>query len=139
MEENYLSVLIVNQSLEHRGLLSNAAFVLGLTAGRELPPSTFGENVWDKDGKSHKYLTKIAHHVRKASGGKIRAIREAITDNSAISAVDYPEEAAPSDYSIYSNALKEKAISEIDYRAIHLYGPESLLLPLTKNLSRLGE
>ncbi len=34
--EEYLSVLIVDQNIEDKGILTNAGFVLGLTAGREL-------------------------------------------------------------------------------------------------------
>ena len=34
---NYVSVVIVDKGVESKGILSNAAFVLGLTAGRSMP------------------------------------------------------------------------------------------------------
>ena len=37
------SVLIVDQSIDHKGIIANASFVLGLTAGREMESETLIE------------------------------------------------------------------------------------------------
>ena len=135
--EEYLSVLIVDQSMEHKGILANAGFVLGLTAGRELPDSTFGPAVIDGDGSSHQYLTKISHFVRKAGQSKIRDLRTKLITEPAVKIIDYTEDAAPADYEEYARNLSLHKGEEIKYRAIHIYGPREIVLPLTKNLSSL--
>jgi hypothetical protein len=136
-EEKLASVLIVDQQLDQKGIIANAAFVLGLTAGREMARDSFGTDVVDKDGTLHRYLTKIGHFVRKAGQSKIRTIRETLASHLSVSMVDYPEDAAPSDYKEYTNNLGTRSTGEIKYRALHVIGPESIVAPLTKNLSRL--
>ena len=134
----YLSVLIIDQSLDHKGIISNASFVLGLTVGRHLPEETFGPDVTDGDSSVHKYLTNIAHFVRKGGQGKLKALRAEFMDVESVTIVDYPEDAAPSDYAHYQESLGKHKGEEITYRAIHFYGPEEILLPRTKNLSSLS-
>ena len=134
----YLSVLIVDQSLDHKGIIANASFVLGLTVGRHQPQETFGPDVTDGDGSTHKHLTNIAHFVRKAGQGKLKTLRSEFIGIENVTIVDYPEDAAPSDYAHYQENLSKHKGEEITYRAIHFYGPEEILLPKTKNLSSLG-
>lgn len=132
-----ISVLLVNKNIDEIGILTNAAFVLGLTAGRHLGDDTFGPEVVDGDGRSHTYLTRIAHFVRKATPTKLRALRDAFADMPDVHVVDYTEDAAPSTYEDYERSLGEHSGEEIVYRAVHVYGPEDKVVPLTKNLSRL--
>lgn len=136
-QERPLSVLIVDQQLDHKGVLANAAFVLGLTAGRELPEATFGSDTVDGDGSCHKYLTRIGHVIRKAGQSKIQTLRKTFSENPDVLIVDYTEDAAPADYEAYAHSLKANTSEGIRYRAIHVFGPERLVAPLTKNLSRL--
>lgn len=136
MVEN-ISVLIMNQSIDSPGILTNAAFVLGLTAGRKMPEDTYGPEVVDGDGNHHAYLTQIGHYVRKASAGKIKALRDTFASMPGVLIVDYTEDAAPADYSAYTAALLSHSGDEIIYRALHVYGPSAAIIPLTKNLSRL--
>jgi len=131
-----ISVLIVNEKLDHKGIISNASFVLGLTAGKELPKETFGSDVMDGDNSMHKYLTNIGHYVRKAGQNKIRTIRKEFLDQGIV-VVDYTEDAAPADYKSYTSSIKSHKGEEITYRAIWVYGPEEIVLPKTKNLSSL--
>ena len=140
MDENNtqnISVLIVNQALEAKGIIANAAFVIGLTAGRQMPAATFGDTVYDGDLSPHSYLTNIGHMVRKAGQSKIRTIREALINEDSVKIVDYTESAAPSSYDAYEEAIGQLKGEAIEYRAIHLYGPLDIVGPLTKNLSRL--
>jgi hypothetical protein len=136
--EEYISVLIVDQSVEDKGILTNAGFVLGLTAGRELPESTFDRDVVDGDGSTHKYLTKIGHFVRKASQNKMRELRAKFMVEKDVKIIDYTEDAAPADYEEYARNLSLHKGEEISYRALYIYGPKDIILPLTKNLSRLS-
>jgi hypothetical protein len=131
-----ISVLIVNQSIKEVGVLSNVAFVLGLTAGRLMPPVTFGEDVTDGSGRRHRYLTGIPHIVRKAGTAKLIALREALSNLDQVHVVDYAEEAATSSYAEYEAAIRGQT-GDIQYRAIHVFGPFETVYPLTKNLSRL--
>lgn len=133
-----MSVLIVDQALEDKGVLTNAGFVLGLTAGRELPDDTFDRDVVDGDGSTHKYLTRIGHFVRKASQSKIRDLRRKFMAEKDVKVVDYTEDAAPADYAEYAHNLGAHKGEEIFYRALYVYGPKEIVLPLTKNLSRLS-
>ena len=133
----FVSVLVVDQAQDHKGILTNAAFVVGLSAGRTLPADSFGGKVVDGEGKEHHELTRIAHFVRKASQSKLRSLREAISVNSASVVIDYSEDAAPSDYQTYTQQLGQHSGEQITYRAIYFYGPSELVYPLTKNLSRL--
>lgn len=131
-----ISVLIINEKIDHKGILTNVSFVLGLTAGRELPKETFGADVVDGDNSPHKYLTNIGHYVRKAGQNKIRTIRKEFLD-AGIMVVDYTDDAAPADYATYMESIKSHKAEEIVYRAIWIYGPEEIVLPKTKNLSSL--
>lgn len=90
-----ISVLIVNEKLEAAGIITNAAFVLGLTAGKFMPDESYGHDVIDGDGKKHLFLTKIGHYVRKATNTKIKTIRDAVSENTQIKITDYTEDAAP--------------------------------------------
>lgn len=91
----------------------------------------------DGDGKIHKFLTNIAHHVRKAGQNKLKTLRETFSEDPEITIIDYPEDAAPSDYSEYATQLSSHKSDEITYRAIYVYGKADKVIPLTKNLSRL--
>jgi hypothetical protein len=134
----YISVLIISQSLkEYVGVAANAAFVLGLTAGGQLPDTTFGRPVCDGDGLEHAGLTCIAHHVRKASGNKLASLRRELASYPEMVVVDYPDAAAPSDYATYTQALVGQKGEAVTYRAVYAYGPEEVLAPLTRNLSRM--
>jgi hypothetical protein len=133
----FVSVLIVNQAIESKGILANVALVLGLTAGRELPQSTFGSDVLDGEGAIHRYLTNIGHVVRKAGHNKMRTIRTALVKSPDVLLVHYTEDAAPVDYNSYSRSLVGHSGEDIKYRAIYIYGPGESVMPLTKNLSRL--
>ena len=128
---------MVDQNLEHKGILANTAFVLGLTAGRELPDETFGNDVQDGAGDTHKYLTRIGHFVKKAGQSKLRTLREQFSKDPEVLVVDYCDDAAPSDYSEYQKNIALHKGEQIIYRAIHIFGPQSKVVPLTKNLSRL--
>lgn len=133
-----ISVLITNKSLDDKGILTNAAFVIGLTAGHLLPDSTFGPDVVDGDGNTHTYLTNIAHFVRKAGNSKIASLRETFSAHENIHVVDYTEDAAPSTYADYEKALGKHKGEEIVYRALWIYGPSEVIVPLTKSLSKLS-
>lgn len=134
---SHVSVLVVDKNLKTPGVLANTAFVLGLTAGRALPEATFGPPVVDGDGAEHTYLTNVAHFVREAGQSKLRTLRAAFSEMPEVHLVDYTEDAAPSDYATYQRDLAQHAGEQIVYRALHVYGPEEQVLPLTKNLSRL--
>ena len=133
-----VSVLIVDQTLkEEPGKLVNAAFVLGLSAGRLAPPETFGDDVVDGDGYRHTFLTAIGHYVRKASQSKLQTLRCEFAKMRDVTIVDYTEAASPANYQEYADALSQQSGVQITYRAIYVYGPETVLVPATKNLSRL--
>ncbi|HVT58138.1 MAG TPA: DUF2000 family protein [Thermoanaerobaculia bacterium] len=136
--EDYVSVLIVDQSIADKGVLTNLGFVLGLTAGRELPSETFGQDVTDGDGSRHRYLTRIGHFVRKAGQHKMRELRARLAAQENVEIVDYTADAAPVDYQGYASNLAAHRGEEISYRALYIFGPKDLVLPLTKNLSRLS-
>lgn len=136
--EEYLSVLIVDQSIKDKGILTNAGLVLGLTAGRELPEETFGPEAIDGEGPPHKYLTKIGHFVRKAGQSKIRDLRVKFLEDPDTKVIDYTEDAAPANYEEYTRNLAAHRLEQIVYRALYVYGPKDIVLPLTKNLSRLS-
>jgi len=75
--------------------------------------------------------------VRKATGAKLRTLWTEFSADPDVSLVDYTEAAAPADYGAYTAALGSTAGDEITFRAIHVYGPEEKIVPLTKNLSSL--
>jgi len=135
--EDFVSVLVVDQNLIHLGILANAALVLGLTAGRELPESTFGHDVVDGEGSTHKYLTKIGHMVRKAGQSKIKTLRDTLGEEADVRIIDYTDDAAPADYEEYARNIGSHTKEQLNYRAIHIFGPHAKVNPLTKNLSRL--
>lgn len=132
-----ISVLIIRKN-QKDGIVSNASFVVGLTAGRLLPDETFGSDaVTDGDGRAHRFLTRIPHHVREAGDNKMRSLFAQFTDNPDVSVVTYTEDAAPSSYEKYAENLANHSGEEISFRALHIFGPEDVVVPATKNLSRL--
>jgi hypothetical protein len=131
-----LSALVVNESIDDIGILVNAAFVLGLTAGRRMPESLFGPPALDAQGLEHQPLTCIPHYVRKASRGQLRTLLERARGNPEVQVQDYSEEAAPSTYAAYTQALAVAQPADIVYRAVHVIGPVDVITPWTKNLSR---
>ncbi len=134
---NKISVLVVATGIDHKGILTNVGFVLGLTSGRLLPESTFGSDVIDGDDSTHKFLTNIGHYVREAGQSKLKSLRKELAQNPNITIVDYTEDAAPSNYEEYKENIAKHTENEIIYRAIYFYGPEEILVPKTKNLSML--
>ncbi len=134
---NKASVLIIAKGVDHKGILANCAFVLGLTVGKLLPTETFGQDVIDGDGTNHKFLTNISHYVRESGQSKLRTLRAEFIQNSEVVVVDYTEDAAPADYSKYAESLAKHKGEEIIYRAIHVYGPAEYIISKTKNLSML--
>ena len=136
-QEKFLSVVIVDQQQESKGIIANAAFVLGLSAGREMSDTCFGPDVRDGSGQVHPSLTNIGHFVRKAGQSKLRTLRQVLSQHPEVRLIDYTEEAAPSDYNAYASGIAQKSAEEIHYRALHVFGPESVVAPVTKNLSRL--
>lgn len=134
----YTSVLIVDKAIDHAGIVSNVSLVMGLTAGRLLPGSTFGEDVFDGDGNRHRFLTNTNHYIRKAGQNKLRALRAFFADMPDTIVVDYTEDAAANDYAIYTNSLSANSGEGITYRAIYIFGPTDTVYPKTKNLSALS-
>ena len=132
-----VSVLIVNKAVQDLGVIVNASFVVGLTAGRLLPAETFGSDVVDGRGTRHVFLTRIGHVVRKAGSQKLRRVRDELVASPGVVVVDYPEHAAPSDYAQYTAALEQDQGEEIVYRALHVWGPRAVVDRITGNLSRL--
>ena len=116
--------------------MTNAAFVLGLTAGRLLSGDTFGPDVTDGDGSIHKHLTNIGHFVREAGQSKLQSLRSEFMQIEGATVVDYTEDAAPANYDEYASNLAGHKGEQILYRAIWVYGPAEIVLPKTKNLSR---
>ncbi|TAK58111.1 DUF2000 family protein [Patescibacteria group bacterium] len=131
------SVLIVAKGVDHKGILANCAFVLGLSVGKLLPAETFGVEVVDGDGTRHPALTNISHYVRESGQSKMRTLRAEFIQNPDVSVVDYTEDAAPADYAMYTKSLGAHKGEEIIYRAIHIYGPAEYVISKTKNLSML--
>ena len=134
---DYVSVLNVDKGMDSAGIVANSALVLGLTAGRMLPDATFGPDVVDGDGAMHTYLTNIGHYVRKAGQNKLRTLRQEFASVTDVIVIDYSEDAAPADYDEYARNLASHPGEDIRYRAIYVYGPEDIIIPRTKNLSRL--
>ena len=134
----YTSVLIVDKSIDHKGILSNVSLVVGLTAGRLLPDETFGHDIIDGDGCSHPFLTNITHGVRKAGQHKLRDLRAYFSEQPDTLVIDYTEDAGGRDYAIYDEQLSAHSGEGIRYRAIYVYGPSEIVYPKTKSLSSLS-
>lgn len=131
------SVVVVNEKLD-RGQQANVAFVLGLTVGRLLPEETFGGDVMDGDGATHRYLTRIGHTVRKANPNKLATLRNAFATTPEVVVVDYTKDAVPPVYEEYEAGLRSHSGDAIVYYGIAVYGPEELVISKTKNLSILS-
>jgi len=127
----------VNQAITHVGIIANATFVLGLSIGREMNASEFGDAVIDGSGSLHHALTNMKHIVRKAGDTKIKTLRAQLLAQPGVTVIDYTEAASTSDYDEYVRTLENQKSDEIIYRAIHILGPQEIVEPLTKNLSRL--
>lgn len=136
MNEN-ISVLIIDQSLDHKGFLANHSFVLGLSAGRVMNDSLFGPEVQDKDGVIHMPLTNIGHMVKVASQGKIKELYKEFKLLNQCNVVDYTDASLTPIYSEYQEKLSTQDLREFTIRAMHVFGPKELVFPKTKNLDML--
>ena len=131
----YVSVLIVDKSEIAIGLMINVGFVLGLSASKLMPPDTFGTDAVDGDGVMHPALTCIGHIVREAGQNKLRTLRSEFSNSDGVYVTDYTAAAMPSSYDQYTDTLRQQSGEAIKYIAIHVYGPEEIVVPKTKNLS----
>lgn len=72
--KNEKCVLVMDGSLP-RGLLANAAAILGITLGKNMPQAV-GEDVADKDGGRHLGIIEFPVPILQGSREEIKKIRE---------------------------------------------------------------
>jgi hypothetical protein len=119
------------------GLTANAAAVMGITLGREIP-DILGAEGRDAAGERHRGLVKIPVPCLKAPRDRIKAIRDEATADPRLLVVDFSESAlkAKTDKDYLEN-LATLAPTEIGYIALGLHGPKALVTRLTEKLSLL--
>lgn len=136
--ENVKCVMILDETLP-RGLIANAAAILGITLGKTLP-AIVGQTVTDKDGNEHAGIITIPVPVLAGSRDRIQSLRQKLfgADFSDVVAVDFSDLAQGcKTYAEYIGKMADTRESELAYFGIALCGDKKKVNRLTGNLPLL--
>lgn len=121
------------------GILANAAAILGITLGREIPECV-GEDVTDASGCIHKGIISIPVPVLKGDAGLIKALREKLysEDFSDLTVVDFSDVSQSCNtYDVYIQKAGATREEDHTYLGIAIYGAKKKVNRLTGSLPLL--
>lgn len=137
-EQNEKCVMVLDEELP-LGILANTAGIMGITLGKHIPEA-IGPDVCDKSGREHLGIIAFPVPILKASGERIRSIREQLYEPkySGLIAVDFSDVAQSCN--VYEDYIKKAAgveEKEYTYLGIGICGDKKLVNKLTGNLPLL--
>ena len=136
--ENLKCVMILDETLP-RGLIANAAAILGITLGKNLP-AIVGQSVADKDGNEHEGIITFPVSVLAGRKESIKLLRQKLfgADFRDIVTVDFSDLAQGcKTYSEYIDKMADAPESELAYVGIAICGDKKKVNRLTGNLPLL--
>ena len=136
--ENLKCVMILDETIP-RGLIANAAAILGITLGKNLP-AIVGQSVADKDGNKHEGIITFPVSVLAGRKESIKSLRQKLfgADFNDIVTVDFSDTAQScKTYAEYVGKMADTGESELAYVGIAICGDKKKINRLTGNLPLL--
>lgn len=136
--ENTKCVMVLDETLP-RGLIANAAAILGITLGKKFPAAV-GQSVADKDGNEHEGIIMFPVPILAGGRERIKSLRQKLhgADFCDIVAVDFSDAAQScKTYSEYIGKMADTPESALAYFGIAIYGDKKKITRLTGNLPLL--
>lgn len=130
--QNEKCVMVIDEKLP-RGIMANAAAILGITLGKRLP-EVVGEDVYDRSGKGHLGIIGFPVPVLQGNAELIKTIREKLYEPefSDLTAVDFSDLAQGCrTYDEFIEKMKDTPETELKYLGIVICGGKKKVNKLT--------
>lgn len=138
MNQDNKCVIIIDENLP-LGVAANAAAILGITLGKELP-ETVGPDVFDQTGNCHLGIIEFPVPILKGSRDTINSVRERLfgEEYSDVTVVDFSETAQScKTYSEYIDKMRETPGTALNYLALAICGSKKKVNKLTGSMPLL--
>ena len=126
-------VVVIDETLSP-GVAANAAAILGITLGKQLP-EVVGEDVQDRRGRKHLGIIEFPVPVLKASPERLLRLREELyqPEFQDLTAADFPS--AAQGCRTYGEYVEKMAAAEdLSYLGVAICGGKKKINRLTGNL-----
>ncbi len=136
--QNEKCVMILDDSLP-AGLIANAAAILGITLGKQLP-QVVGHDVTDQAGREHLGIIEFPVPILKGDKERIKAIRKRLyePDFSDLTVVDFSDLAQGcKTYGEFTEKMRDTSDGDLNYLGIAICGGKKKVNRLTGNLALL--
>lgn len=131
-------VLVLDENLP-AGILANAAAILGITLGREIPECVGGD-VTDASGCVHKGIITVPVPVLKGDRDTVKALREKLYSDewNDLTVIDFSDVAQSCNtYDLYRQKVGLTEEADHTYLGIAIYGAKKKVNRLTGSLPLL--
>ena len=131
-------VMVLDETLP-AGLAANAAAIMGITLGRQMP-EIVGADVTDQSGRLHRGIIAFPVPVLKSSPEGLRAIREKLyqPEFQDLSVVDFPDLAQGcKTYEEFTGKMAQTPEPSLRYLGVALCGPKKKINKLTGHIPLL--
>ena len=136
--KNLKCVIVVDGELP-RGIISNAAAILGISLGRQVPEAV-GRDICDKSGCTHSGIIQFPVPILNGTAEQIKDIRKKLYESGFedIAAVDFSDTAQGcGTYDEFVLKMSDTEESELRYFGVGLCGDKKKVTSLTGNLPLL--
>lgn len=139
MEQQHEKCVVVLDETLPAGLAANAAAIMGITLGRQMP-EVVGADVTDQSGRLHRGIIMFPVPVLKSSPEELRAIREKLyqPEFQELSAVDFSDLAQGcKTYEEFTGKMAQTPEADLRYLGVALCGPQKKVNKLTGHMPLL--
>lgn len=136
--QNEKCVMVIDENLP-QGLIANAAAILGITLGKQMP-QVVGENVTDQSGCLHLGIIAFPVPILKGSAEEIREIRGKLYQPQFqdLCVADFSDLAQGcKTYDEFIGKMAETPEGNLQYFAIAICGPKKEVNKLTGSMALL--
>ena len=136
MEHQHEKCVVVLDETLPAGLAANAAAIMGITLGRQMPEAV-GADVTDQSGRLHRGIIMFPVPVLKSSPEELRAIREKLyqPEFQDLSAVDFSDLAQT--YEEFTGKMAQILEADLRYLGVAVCGPKKKVNKLTGHMPLL--
>ncbi len=137
-KQNLKCSVIIDEALP-RGIIANAAAIMGLTLGRRIP-QIIGRDVRDRDGCLHLGIVEFPIPVLRANAAKIKQVRRALysPEFEDVVTVDFSDLAQScKTYDEFISKMADASEADLNYLGIALCGNKKQINSLTGSMPLL--
>ena len=136
MEHQHEKCVVVLDETLPAGLAANAAAIMGITLGRQMPEAV-GADVTDQSGRLHRGIIMFPVPGLKSSPEELRAIREKLyqPEFQDLSAVDFSDLAQT--YEEFTGKMAQILEADLRYLGVAVCGPKKKVNKLTGHMPLL--